>query len=35
MGVLDDYMVAPGLSLLEKTRIQAQVLVPVPRCWCR
>ena len=31
MGVLDDYMVAPGLSLLEKTRIQAQVLVPVMR----
>jgi hypothetical protein len=29
MGVLDDYMVNPGLSLLEKTRIQAQVLVPV------
>jgi predicted ArsR family transcriptional regulator len=31
MGVLDDYMAAPGLSLLEKTRIQAQVLVPVMR----
>ena len=31
MGVLDDYVVAPGLSLLEKTRIQAQVLVPVMR----
>jgi predicted ArsR family transcriptional regulator len=31
MGVLDDYMVAPGLSLLEKTRIQAQVLLPVMR----
>jgi predicted ArsR family transcriptional regulator len=29
MGVLDDYMVKPDLSLLEKTRIQAQVLVPV------
>jgi L-2-amino-thiazoline-4-carboxylic acid hydrolase len=29
MGVLDDYMVNPDLSLLEKTRIQAQVLVPV------
>jgi hypothetical protein len=29
MGVLDDYMVNPGLSLLEKTKIQAQVLVPV------
>ena len=31
MGVLDDYMVAPGFSLLDKTRIQAQVLVPVMR----
>jgi hypothetical protein len=31
MGVLDDYMVVPGLSLLEKTRIQAQVPVPVIR----
>jgi hypothetical protein len=31
MGVLDDYLVHPGLSLLEKTRIQAQVLVPVLR----
>jgi predicted ArsR family transcriptional regulator len=31
MGVLDDYMVCPGVSLLEKTRIQAQVLVPVMR----
>jgi hypothetical protein len=29
MGVLDDYMINPDLSLLEKTRIQAQVLVPV------
>jgi hypothetical protein len=29
MGVLDDPMVVPGLSLLEKTRIQAQVLMPV------
>jgi hypothetical protein len=29
MGVLDDYMVNPDISLLEKTRIQAQVLVPV------
>ena len=28
-GVLDDYMVDPGISLLDKTRIQAQVLVPV------
>jgi predicted ArsR family transcriptional regulator len=31
MNVLDDYMVDPGLSLLDKTRIQAQVLVPVLR----
>ncbi|MBV9015477.1 MAG: L-2-amino-thiazoline-4-carboxylic acid hydrolase [Alphaproteobacteria bacterium] len=31
MGVLDDYMVDPNLSLLDKTRIQAQVLVPVLR----
>jgi hypothetical protein len=31
MGVLDDYMVDPQLSLLEKTQIQAQVLVPVMR----
>jgi predicted ArsR family transcriptional regulator len=31
MGVLDDYLVAPELSLLDKTRIQAQVLVPVLR----
>jgi len=29
MGVLDDYMVEPKLSLLDKTRIQAQVLVPL------
>ena len=29
MSVLDDYMVAPEISLLDKTRIQAQVLVPV------
>ncbi len=29
MGVLDEYMVDPKLSLLDKTRIQAQVLVPV------
>ncbi|MCW5732540.1 MAG: L-2-amino-thiazoline-4-carboxylic acid hydrolase [Enhydrobacter sp.] len=28
-GVLDDYMVNPSLSLLDKTRLQAQVLVPV------
>jgi predicted ArsR family transcriptional regulator len=31
MGVLDDFMVDPKLSLLEKTQIQAQVLVPVMR----
>lgn len=31
MGVLDDFMVNPDISLLEKTRIQAQVLVPVMR----
>jgi len=30
-GVLDDYLVDPGISLLDKTRIQAQVLVPVLR----
>ena len=30
-GVLDDYMVDPELSFLDKTRIQAQVLVPVLR----
>ncbi|WKA30001.1 hypothetical protein [Bradyrhizobium roseum] len=29
MDVLDDYMVDPRLSLLDKTKIQAQVLVPV------
>ena len=29
MNVLDDYMVDPRLSLLDKTRIQTQVLVPV------
>jgi hypothetical protein len=29
MTVLDDYLVDPKLSLLDKTRIQAQVLVPV------
>jgi predicted ArsR family transcriptional regulator len=33
MSVLDDYMVDPRLSLLEKTRIQAQVLVPVLRAF--
>src|SRR6516225_2349812 len=31
MGVLDDYMVSPDVSFLDKTRIQAQVLVPVVR----
>jgi hypothetical protein len=31
MGVLDDYLVNPEISLLDKTRIQAQVLVPVMR----
>ena len=31
MGVLDDFMINPDISLLEKTRIQAQVLVPVMR----
>ncbi len=31
MTVLDDYLVDPKLSLLDKTRIQAQVLVPVLR----
>jgi hypothetical protein len=29
MRVFDDYLVDPRLSLLDKTRIQAQVLVPV------
>lgn len=31
MSVLDEYLVDPRLSLLDKTRIQAQVLVPVLR----
>ena len=31
MGVLDDYMVDPKVSLLDKTKIQAQVLVPLLR----
>ncbi len=30
-GLIDDYLVDPKLSLLDKTRIQAQVLVPVLR----
>jgi hypothetical protein len=31
MSALDDYLVDPRISLLDKTRIQAQVLVPVMR----
>jgi predicted ArsR family transcriptional regulator len=31
MGVFDGYLVNPDLTLLDKTRIQAQVLVPVMR----
>jgi L-2-amino-thiazoline-4-carboxylic acid hydrolase len=31
MGVLDEFLVNPNLSMLDKTRIQAQVLVPVMR----
>src|SRR5436309_6761614 len=31
MTVLDDYLIDPKLSLLNKTRIQAQVLLPVLR----
>jgi hypothetical protein len=31
MSLLDEYLVDPKLSLLDKTRIQAQVLVPVLR----
>lgn len=31
MGVFDGYLVNPDLSLLDKIRIQAQVLVPVMR----
>src|SRR5207253_2571454 len=30
-GVIDDYLVDPRVSLLDKTRMQAQVLVPVLR----
>jgi hypothetical protein len=30
-GVLDDYLVDPQISLLDKTRMQAQVLAPVLR----
>src|ERR1700730_12431988 len=31
MCVLDDFLVDPNISMLDKTRIQAQVLVPVMR----
>src|SRR5258708_23475348 len=31
MGVIDDYLVDPKVSLLDKTRMQTQVLVPVLR----
>jgi hypothetical protein len=31
MSVLDEYLIDPKVSLLNKTRIQAQVLVPVLR----
>jgi L-2-amino-thiazoline-4-carboxylic acid hydrolase len=31
MGVIDNYLVDPKVSLLDKTRMQAQVLVPVMR----
>jgi hypothetical protein len=31
VALLDDYMVVPGLSLLDKAKLQAQVLVPVLR----
>jgi L-2-amino-thiazoline-4-carboxylic acid hydrolase len=31
MTVLDDYLVVPEISLLDKTHVQAQVLVPVLR----
>ena len=34
MSVLDEYLVDPKISLLDKTRIQAQVLVPVVRALC-
>jgi hypothetical protein len=30
-GVLDDYLIDPEVSLLDKTRMQAQVLLPVLR----
>jgi hypothetical protein len=31
MDVLDDYLVNPNITVMEKTRVQAQVLVPVLR----
>ncbi len=31
MGILDDFLVDPDISMLEKVKIQAQVLVPVMR----
>jgi hypothetical protein len=31
MSVLDGYLMDPKVSLLDKTRVQAQVLVPVLR----
>jgi hypothetical protein len=31
MSMLDGYLVDPNLSLLNKTRVQAQVLIPVLR----
>ena len=31
MSVIDDYLVDPDISLLDKTRMQAQVLVPLVR----
>lgn len=31
MGVLDDFLVDPDISMLDKVKIQAQVLVPVRR----
>jgi hypothetical protein len=31
MSMLDGYLVDPNLSLLNKTRVQAQVLIPMLR----
>src|ERR1700709_2363943 len=31
MGVLDNYLIDPNISMLDKVRIQAHVLVPVMR----